>query len=87
MPRPFNPNSYHGWRKLVLKRDEYKCVACGAKDNLQCDHIKPVKTNPELIYDLDNGRVLCFSCHKKTDTYGGKMLKGRIVERNPYGPF
>jgi 5-methylcytosine-specific restriction endonuclease McrA len=75
MPRPFNPNNYRGWRILVLKRD-CKCVLCGSTERLECDHIKPFKTHPELRFDISNGRVLCHSCHKKTDTYGGKLLKG-----------
>jgi len=24
------------------------------------------------FFDIDNGRTLCFGCHKKTKTYGGK---------------
>ena len=78
MPRPFNPNTYHGWRKLVLSAGGGKCAWCGSTEKLECDHIKSVRDFPQLIHDLDNGRVLCLSCHKKTDTYGGKQLKGTI---------
>lgn len=28
--------------------------------------------NYELLWDINNGRTLCQSCHKKTDTFGGK---------------
>lgn len=87
MPRPFNPKTYHGWRKLVLQRDNYACVICGSTEKIECDHIKPYSKFPDLIYDVNNGRVLCNSCHKKTDTYGGKMLKGRKIEVDPYGTF
>lgn len=80
MPRPFNPNTYHGWRKLVLARDK-KCVQCGSTERLEADHIKPIRTHPHLIYDLANGRALCRECHKKTPTYGGKALKG--TRRDP----
>lgn len=85
MPRPLNPKSYHGWRTLVLRRDGHCCVWCGLLDRPEVDHIKPYSKYPELHYELSNGRVLCHSCHKKTDTYGGKMLKGRRVEADPYG--
>lgn len=86
MARAFNPNTYRGWRRLVLERDGHKCVLCGATERLECDHIKSYSQHPELRYDITNGRVLCHSCHVKTDNYGAKQLKGRRVERNPYGP-
>lgn len=86
MPRPLNPNNYHGWRTLVLRRDGRKCVLCGSSERLEVDHIKPFSTFPDLRYTLSNGRVLCHECHKKTDTYGGKQLAGRTIDRNPYGP-
>lgn len=76
MPRPFNPNTYRGWRILVLKRDENKCVLCGSLDRIECDHIKSFKYFPELRYDVNNGRALCHWCHVKTSNYGGKQLKG-----------
>lgn len=40
---------------------------------------------PELCYELDNGRTLCKPCHKLTPTYGGKLLKGTRINRDPYG--
>lgn len=73
MPRPLNPNNYYGWRKLVLERDNYKCFFCGALEKLEIDHIKPYSKFPHLRYDISNGRCLCFSCHKQTKTYGGKI--------------
>lgn len=71
------------WKKDVMKRDEYKCVQCGAERCLEIDHIKPmsyimkkndIKTLEEAfvcaeLWELNNGRVLCETCHKKTDTY------------------
>lgn len=76
MPRPFNPNTYRGWRILVLQRDGNKCVLCGSVENLECDHIQSFSKYPNLRYDINNGRVLCRDCHKKTDNYGAKQLKG-----------
>lgn len=86
MPRPFNPNTYRGWRKLVLERDGYRCVLCGSTERLECDHIKSYSGHPELRLNVSNGRVLCHSCHVKTESYGAKQLKGRRVERECYGP-
>jgi len=62
------------WRKAIHERDKV-CVFCGADKNLHCDHIKPQSLYPELRYNLANGRLLCFDCHKKTETYG---YKGKI---------
>lgn len=55
---------------------------------MEVDHIQPlsfllktysVSSREEAekctyLWDIDNGRVLCESCHKKTDTYAGKAL-------------
>lgn len=73
---------YKNWRMSVFKRDRFTCVCCGIKGGwskelkrriiLNADHIKPFSQYPELRFSLDNGRTLCFECHKKTDTYGSK---------------
>jgi 5-methylcytosine-specific restriction endonuclease McrA len=66
---------YMVWRKAVFERDNYTCVWCGdrsAKGNpviLHADHIKPFAFYPRLRFKVENGRVLCIDCHKKTDTY------------------
>lgn len=69
------------WRERVFKRDNYTCQECGAKSGcgkavvLCADHIKPFAYYPELRFDVDNGRTLCESCHKKTDSFAGKAVK------------
>lgn len=68
---------YKKWRDAVYARDGYLCVI-GGKDHgneLQADHIKPFSLFPELRFVIENGRTLCVDCHKKTDTYAGKMFK------------
>jgi 5-methylcytosine-specific restriction endonuclease McrA len=62
------------WRQAVLKRDNYTCVNCGAKENLEVDHIKQFAYHPNLRFELSNGRTLCKNCHKKTDTHSNKIL-------------
>ena len=53
------------WRlikKKVFKRDG-KCVWCGSKENLTCDHIIALKDGG--TNDYSNLRTLCRSCHEK----------------------
>ena len=72
--------AYKNWRKAVFIRDNYTCVWCnrlGGK--LNADHIKPFALYLELRFDVSNGRTLCVECHKKTETYCG-----RVNQRMPY---
>jgi 5-methylcytosine-specific restriction enzyme A len=56
---------WKGLRYQAKRRDGWQCVQCGAKGRLEVDHIKPVRTNPELAYDLNNLQTLCVSCHTR----------------------
>lgn len=79
---------YKIWRKTIFERDDYTCQKCQKRGvYLHADHIKPfavlLKENNiknvidaricEILWNLNNGRTLCKSCHKKTDTYAGKI--------------
>lgn len=62
---------YKKWRTAVFERDNYTCVKCGKRGTtIHADHIKPLALFNELSLDIDNGRTLCVSCHKQTETYG-----------------
>lgn len=77
---------YTRWQKLCYERDGRECTACGATDDLCVDHIKPfsqiiienkIETleeglQTEELWDPNNGRVLCQTCHRKTETFGNK---------------
>ena len=62
------------WKKQILKRDDYTCQICKIRGGkLQVDHIKAycICTEDEK-WHINNGRTLCFECHKKTKSYGRK---------------
>lgn len=73
-----NSIQYKLWREAVFARDNYTCVWCrirskkglGKRVILNADHIMPFSLYPELRFSVDNGRTLCVSCHRKTDTWG-----------------
>jgi 5-methylcytosine-specific restriction protein A len=56
------------WKVLrleILERDGYRCTSCGCGGRLEVDHIKPVRTHPELSYDPGNLQALCPGCHTR----------------------
>ncbi len=72
-----NSEEYKSWRKKIFERDKYTCVLCGHRGRgLVADHKKPFALFPELRFSIENGRTLCDSCHKKTDTFAGRTTYG-----------
>ncbi|MDP2685572.1 MAG: hypothetical protein Q8P20_11180 [bacterium] len=78
---------YFSWIIDVYDRDGKQCQICKTiKGSFNVDHIVPfsyiVRKNNlttvleakecEELWDINNGRVLCVECHRKTDTYAGK---------------
>lgn len=68
----YHSDEYKEWRAACFARDGKKCVLCGSKGRknnpLQVDHIKSYQNNPELRFDVSNGRVVCRRCHSKLPT-------------------
>jgi hypothetical protein len=81
---------YRQWRSDIFTRDDFTCQICffrGLKIN--ADHIKPFAKileenniqnledalNCAELWNINNGRTLCISCHRETDTYGGRGQK------------
>lgn len=58
-------------KEYILKKDDYKCVICGSKGNLQMDHIVSVRrgfdecTDIRKINNIKNIQTLCRSCNLK----------------------
>lgn len=69
-----NSPEYQKWRMAVYQRDYFKCQICGQgqsrSNKLHAHHIKPKKTNPELVLDVNNGQTLCAKCH--TNVHSGR---------------
>lgn len=72
---------YRIWRLSIFNRDNFTCQECGKRGiHLQAHHIKPWSIYPNLRYDINNGITLCKECHKKTDSYCGKIHNYKIKE-------
>lgn len=83
---------YKEWHATILKRDNYKCVICSSKKNLEVDHIKRFlfianehdiitpedARNCKELWDISNGQTVCRVCHRTLDTYGTKGLRKRL---------
>jgi predicted HNH restriction endonuclease len=42
-----------------------------AQDNLEAHHILPKTKFPQYALDLENGRTMCYDCHKTIHKQGG----------------
>lgn len=72
-----NSKDLREWRQAVYARDNFTCQICSERGGkLHADHIKPFSLFPELRTDINNGRTLCVSCHKK---HGARVWRGRWV--------
>ena len=61
-------------RKLVLKRDNYKCQICDAAiedTELHCHHLEGIYQNPIESADVDNCIILCKKHHKQVHKLPG----------------
>lgn len=74
---------YKLWKYAVFKRDKYTCQICGDKRSsgkkFCIDHIKPFSLFPELRFEINNGRVLCVDCHRKTPTYARTKVHQKTI--------
>jgi 5-methylcytosine-specific restriction endonuclease McrA len=75
------------WHESVLIRDGYKCKECLSNQNLHVHHIKFVRDFPELVLDVDNGIVLCKSCHHRLHGKIKCYLKNKKIFKKGFTPW
>jgi len=69
------------WSSAVKNRDQ-KCMECGKTEDLHAHHIKHKSSHPELSLDVDNGKTLCYSCHKaEHETNRSIRVRGNLPQR------
>lgn len=64
--------------KVEIKiRDNYTCKICGLRDSeiMEVDHVKPLRTHPQLRLDRENLMTLCPNCHARKTIRENKMRK------------
>lgn len=61
----YSTSRWKSVRYLAKRRDGFKCVSCGAAGRLEVDHVKPLRTHPDLAYELGNLQTLCVPCHSR----------------------
>ena len=53
------------WSKIIHEKFNETCQMCGKKDGtMNAHHILTKGAFPSFKYDLDNGILLCYHCHK-----------------------
>lgn len=57
---------YQQWRKGVLERDNYTCVACRSDKTLHVHHVLPWAFYAAERLKATNGITLCRACHYTT---------------------
>lgn len=64
-------DSSRGIREAVLKADGHKCRSCGATEDLEMDHIRPIHRGGK--HSLENAQTLCHGCHLLKTYYEGRI--------------
>ena len=67
-------------RSRTLRRDGYRCVACGVVDKtgaaLEADHVVPLEIGGS--HDLENMQTLCKPCHAVKTRAEADRRHGRL---------
>jgi len=79
--RRTNKSKLRSWASSIKRRDKF-CKLCGSDDNLQSHHIKSYKENKDLRFNLENGILLCGTCHSLQHENDNKPVIQLILKRN-----
>lgn len=69
-------------RPKILERDNYQCVLCGSKENLEVHHMQALVYGGES--SRDNLITLCFECHTYAPEDGAASNKRFLEGRNKF---
>ena len=59
-----NARRWAAVRKVVFRRDGWRCVMCGRAGRLECDHTTSLEREPgQDPYDMNGLQSLCRRCH------------------------
>ena len=83
-------DKYKTWRTNIFIKYNKTCQTCGVTENLQVHHTPlefaeilskySIRTledayGCDILWDEDNGKVLCVNCHRKTYKYKGNQYE------------
>ena len=63
---------YKDWKLAIFEHDNFTCLKCNCKNDLNTHHIFNYNDNKEKSLDLDNGVTLCGKCHRKFHSIYGR---------------
>lgn len=91
MTDPRRTRAYQRFRHAILTRDGHRCLACGATELLEVDHVVPIYDAPERAMDASNVQTLCRSCNRRkgpaTIDYRSQSMvpTGAVIVTGPPG--
>ncbi len=67
-------------KRIILERDNHRCVECGSADNLEIDHIFAICNGG--IRSIENGQTLCVPCHDEKTVHDKALARIRTSTSN-----
>jgi hypothetical protein len=82
MPRFYDRKAWRDLRRVILRRDGYRCVRChrfvGTPGSARVDHVEPVRMVPSRALDPANLRTLCPTCDNRSHSEKSRSLPYRV---------
>lgn len=76
-----NSTTWRKVRKQALRELDYRCVVCGAEDNLELDHILNVARGGQDV--IENVQWMCIPHHKQKTQREAAARRGKFKRRTP----